>query len=109
MLTSSKTMSPARVLFTLLLTAVLADCGPNLRGAVSLRLNISQAAPSDASVMIDEEYIAPLAYVAAHGVRLPEGEHRITVQKEGFFPWDKLVVAGRDPITLNVDLVRIPD
>jgi hypothetical protein len=93
----------------LLLTALLASCGPNLRGAVSLRLTIPKTAPSDASVMSDEEYIAPLAYVAAHGVRLPEGEHRITVQKEGFFPWDKLVVAGRDPITLDVELVRIPD
>ena len=93
----------------LLLTVLLASCGPNLRGAVSLRLNIPKTAPSDASVLIDEEYIAPLAYVAAHGVRLPEGEHRITVQKEGYFPWDQLVVAGRDPITLNVELVRIPD
>ena len=106
-------MSLARernLLCTLLLTAVLGmSCGPNLRGAVSLRVNISQAAPSDASVMIDEEYIAPLAYVAAHGVRLPEGEHRISVQKDGYFPWDKLVVAGRDPITLNVEMVRIPD
>jgi hypothetical protein len=98
-----------RPVFMLLLAGALLSCGPNLRGAVSLRLNISKAAPSDASVLIDEEYIAPLAYVAVHGVRLPEGEHRITVQKDGYFPWDQLVVAGRDPITLNVELVRIPD
>ena len=90
------------------LTAATA-CGPSLRAAVSLRLNVPKAAPSDASVIIDEEYIAPLGYIAVHGVRLPEGEHRITIHKEGYFPWDKLVVADREPITLNVELVRVPE
>ena len=47
--------------------------------------------------------------VAARGVRLPVGEHRITVQKEGYFPWDKLVVADRQPIVLDVTLVAVPD
>lgn len=101
---------PLLVALTLALAApALSACGPSLRPAVTLRLKIPKTAPADASVIIDEEYVAPLGYVAAHGVRLPEGEHRITVQKDGYFPWDKLVVAGRDPIQLDVELVPIPD
>jgi hypothetical protein len=37
------------------------------------------------------------------------GQHRITVEKEGYFPWDKLVEADRQPIHLEVELVPIPD
>jgi hypothetical protein len=79
------------------------------RAAVSLSLRVSKPAPRDASVIIDEEYVGPLWMVAARGVRLPVGEHRITVQKEGYFPWDKLVVADRQPIVLDVTLVAVPD
>jgi hypothetical protein len=60
-------------------------------------------------VFIDEEYIGPLFYVAARGVRLPVGEHRITVQKSGYFPWDARVEADRRDIRLKVDMPPIPD
>ena len=33
----------------------------------------------------------------------------ITVTKDGYFPWDHLVVADRQPIKLDVQLVPIPD
>ncbi len=80
------------------------------RAAVTLNLKArAGAAPRDASVIIDEEYVGPLWMVAARGVRLPVGEHRITVQKEGYFPWDKLVVADRLPIVLDVTLIAVPD
>jgi len=84
-------------------------CGPALRPAVSLSMAYAKNTPADASVSIDEQYIGPLGYVAAHGVRLPEGEHRISVTKSGFFPWDRLVTAGLDPIKLDVTLEPIPD
>lgn len=79
------------------------------RAAVSMSVKLSARSPGDASVFIDEEYVGPLGYVAAHGVRLPVGEHRITVQKDGFFPWDRLVVADREAVRLYVDLEPIPD
>jgi hypothetical protein len=79
------------------------------RAAVTMTLRVAKPAPRDASVIIDEEYVGPLWMVAARGVRLPVGEHRITVQKEGYFPWDKLVVADRQPIVLDVTLVEVPD
>jgi hypothetical protein len=84
-------------------------CGPQPKAAVSLSLTYAKRAPADASVSIDEQYIGPLGYVAAHGVRLPEGEHRISVTKAGYFPWDRLVNAGRDPIKLDVQLEPVPD
>ncbi len=85
-------------------------CGLNsVRAAVTLSLNGPKGTPADASVTIDEQYVGPLYYVAAHGVRLPKGEHRISVTREGYFPWDRLVTANREPIHLAVELVPIPD
>jgi hypothetical protein len=87
----------------------LGACQPSVTAAVSLKLQKSPRSPRDASVYIDEEYVGPLGYVAVRGVRLPVGEHRISVVKEGYFPWDRLVVADRQPITLAVELVPVPD
>jgi hypothetical protein len=96
-----------------LLTALglaLVACEPGVgRAAVSLSFKRVKTTPWDAGVWIDEEFIGPLNYVAAHGVRLPVGKHRITVQKEGYFPWDRLVVSDREPIALDVVLEPIPD
>lgn len=79
------------------------------RAAVRLSLERAASSPRDASVYIDEQFVGFLGVVAARGVRLPEGEHRITVEKVGFFPWDRLVVSDRQPIHLKVELRRIPD
>lgn len=84
-------------------------CGPQPRAAVSMSMAYAKGTPADASVSIDEQYIGPLGYVAAHGVRLPEGQHRISVTKTGFFPWDRLVTAGTQPVKLDVTLEPIPD
>jgi hypothetical protein len=79
------------------------------RPAVSLSLERNPKSPRDASVTIDEEYIGPLGYVAAHGVKLPAGKHRITIEKPGYFPWDRLVEASTAPVHFDVTLEPIPD
>jgi len=79
------------------------------RAAVRLSLERAASTPRDASVYIDEQFVGFLGVVAARGVRLPEGEHRITVEKVGFFPWDELVLSDRQPIHLKVALRRIPE
>jgi len=90
--------------------ATLGACGPAVgRPTISMKFKVAPKTPPDASVTIDEEYIGPLSYVAARGVRIPRGQHRITVEKEGYFPWDKLVQAERQPIFLDVYLVKVPD
>jgi hypothetical protein len=95
------------VAFALVATA----CGAQQHGgaAVTLKLQRSPETPKNASVSIDETYIGPLAYVGASGVRLPVGTHRITVEKDGYFPFDELVTADRDDIKLLVKLERVPD
>jgi hypothetical protein len=74
----------------------------------SLRL---AGTPRDASVTVDDQYLGALVYVAGHGVALPPGKHRITVEKAGYFPWDKLVDVseGDPPVALDITLTKIPD
>jgi hypothetical protein len=50
-------------------------------------------------------------YVGKRGVALPPGTHRVTVEKVGYFPFDKLVEAteGSGPIELDVALEPIPE
>jgi hypothetical protein len=83
-----------------------AACTPMASQKVSLRL---KGNVRDASVTIDDQYVGALAYVAARGVSLPPGKHRITVEKTGYFPWDRLVEASEAPIQLEVVLTKIPD
>jgi hypothetical protein len=89
-----------------LLSACMSGVG---RAAVPLTFARDKVTPRDAGVWIDEEFIGPLSYVAAYGVRLPVGQHRITVQRQGYFPWDRLVVSDREPIQLTVVMTPIPD
>ena len=83
-------------------------CTPTLPPTVSLRVSGNVR---DAHVTIDDQYLGAFAYVAKKGVALPPGQHRITVEKAGYFAWDKVVVAneGDPPIKLDVILVEIPD
>jgi hypothetical protein len=62
-------------------------------------------------VTIDDQFVGTLDVVAARGVALPPGTHRVTVEAPGFFPVDKLVEAreGAAPIRLDVRLVPVPD
>ncbi len=102
----------------LLLAALLALASPvlaggcatmGLRSAVSMKIERTESAPASALVYIDGTYIGRLGYVAKHGVRLPEGQHRISVEKNGYYPFDALVVSDRKPIHLRVEMLRLPD
>jgi hypothetical protein len=86
----------------------LVGCQAHL-AAVKLSVERAASTPRDASVYIDEQFVGFLGVVAARGVRLPEGEHRITVEKVGYFPWDQEVISDRRPINLKVELRKVPD
>jgi hypothetical protein len=73
---------------------------------VSLRVKGDVA---DAEMTIDDIPIGALGYVAAHGVALPPGRHRVTVEKTGFFPWDSVVEAKDEPVYLQIHMEPIPD
>jgi hypothetical protein len=87
----------------------LAACVHTPRAVVPVSLQRARSTPRDASVTVDEEYVGPLYLVAAQGLRLPVGKHRVTVTREGYFPWDRLVDADRSTLVLAVELVPIPE
>jgi PEGA domain len=75
---------------------------------MSLRL---EGSPADATVIVDDEALGTLDFVAAHGVALPPGVHHVTVKASGYFPWDHEVTAevGAPLLRLKVALAPLPD
>lgn len=97
--------------FLLASALLLAACQPAeipKAPTVSLRMH---GTPGDATVIIDEQTFGALDLVAARGVALPPGVHRVTVKAGGYFPWDREVKAelGKGPIQLDVALTKVPD
>ena len=99
--------------WTVLITLTAAFSGGcatmGLRSAVSMKVERDPKTPRDALVYIDEQYVGTLAFVAARGVRVPEGHHRLSVEKNGYFPFDALIVSDREPIRLKVSLLKLPE
>ncbi|RLB53047.1 MAG: hypothetical protein DRJ42_13005, partial [Deltaproteobacteria bacterium] len=74
----------ALAIWALLVTAACG--GPQVAGdRAELRMVIE---PESASVYIDDRFIASGRKLAARPVRLPVGEHLITVSAPGYFPHD---------------------
>ncbi len=93
--------------FLLALTlAALAGCAPAKPPTVSMKMAGNE---KDALVTVDDQLLGSVAYVEKHGVALPPGRHRLTVEKPGFFPFDQLVEAKDVPVKIQVELERIPD
>lgn len=76
----------------------------------TVSLKLSGNVP-DAIVTIDDQHLGSLKYVSRRGVALPPGPHRITVEKAGYFPFDRLVDAkeGDGSIDVKVVLESIPE
>ena len=101
-------LSHRTMLASALVCLAVTACTPTRPPTVSLRVSGNVR---DAHVTVDDQYLGAFVYVADKGVALPPGQHRITVEKPGYFTWDKVVVAneGDPPIKLEVILVKIPD
>ena len=100
----------AQGVILLALIAQLGGCATmGLRSAVDFSVKVAPETPGSALVYIDDQYIGTLAAVAARGLRLPEGEHRVTIEKTGYFPFDAIVESRLKPISLDVKLLRLPD
>jgi hypothetical protein len=96
-----------RSLAALLLSFSLAACGPAARArAVSLRM---AGGPPEATVTIDDVIVGRLDVVHARGVALSPGKHRISVEAEGYLPWDRIVEATDAPVRLDITLAKVPD
>ena len=87
-----------------------AACAPKVpaRATVSLRMT---GAPSDARVVIDDQYVGPLGAVTLRGRALPAGEPTISVGRQGPVPCDQLatVKAGDPPLRLACPLTPLPE
>lgn len=93
------------------IVSLLVACQPAQSASkptVSLRM---RGAPASATVIIDEEALGTLDFVAAHGVALPPGMHHVTVKAPGYFPSDTSVDAqlGSGPVALQIALIPVPD
>ena len=89
----------------------LCACGAPGNGAkatTSLRMTGS---PADARVVVDDQIVGTLDMVQARGVAMPPGNHRVSVEHEGFFPFDTIVEAkeGEKVVRVEAKLVPIPD
>jgi hypothetical protein len=96
---------------SLVMGLLWAACAPPQAPAqptISLRL---RGTPPSATVIVDEEALGTLDFVAAHGVALPPGVHHVTVTARGYFPSDTEVDArpGSPPVRLEVALMPVPD
>lgn len=90
--------------FVLLL---LAACAPTYaEPRVSVRL---AGTPPDASVTVDDQPVGSLAKVGAKGLSVSRGRHRVTIERAGYFPFDREIVAEDGKLVLDVKLDRIPD
>jgi hypothetical protein len=73
---------------------------------VSLRL---YGGLRQATVTIDDEFIGPFDVVAAHGVALPIGNHRVVIEAPGYVRWEKSVEAKDQAVRLEVQLVPVTE
>jgi hypothetical protein len=65
--------------------------------------------PPDATVTIDDQRVGPLSLVAARGMRVLPGRHRITVEAAGYLPFDVAIEAKDEIVPVEVKLVPVPD
>ena len=82
--------------------------GPGASQTVSLRMT---GGPADSRVTIDDQIVGSLDMVQARGVALPPGQHRVSVEHEGYFPFDTIVEAkeGEKVVRVDAKLVPVPD
>ena len=90
---------------------LLIACGAPGSGAKAVTSLQMTGSPADARVVVDDQIVGTLDMVQARGVAMPPGQHRVTVEHDGFFPFDTIVEAkeGEKVVHLEAKLVRVPD
>ncbi len=104
-------MRIARELVAVALLSLGVGCAGARPPTTSLRFAPARGSPPAARVIIDDQELGPLVYVTEHGVAMPPGKHRITIEADGYLPWDQEVEAGPNGglLKLDVTLVKKPD
>jgi hypothetical protein len=70
-----------------------------------------QGTPPEAHVYLDDRFVGRLEQIQKRGIKMPLGEHRLTVEEVGYFPHDQLLELNSqdEPVTVKVELTRVPD
>ena len=106
-------MRTVRTFAILCILHVLMACGGAAAVGRTVSLRMRGTGTPDATVTVDDQRIGPLASVRMRGIALPPGQHTVTIENPGYFPWDRVVVAPDQeharPIFLDVELVKVPD
>ena len=100
-----------RVALALVFAAGIGGCGNVIVGtpkAQTVPLRV-RGAPPDATVTIDDQRVGSLALVAARGIRVLPGRHRITVEAAGYLPLDVALEANDEVVPVEVNLVPVPE
>lgn len=95
----------------LCVAVMLLACAPSKPPTTSLRLLPAVGAPGNAKVTIDDQPLGSLDFIVKRGAALPPGKHRLTIEAEGYLPFDTEIDAGDKGglIRLDVKLVKRPD
>lgn len=95
----------------IVLCLVVLVCACASHKTTSLRVVTPKEVPLYAQVTIDDENIGSLRRVREHGVALPPGRHRITVEATGYLPFDIEVNAPNEGGLLHVQIqmIQIPN
>jgi hypothetical protein len=96
------------------MACLLAACSPVVvespRGPdVSLVIKVDGSVPERSRVTIDDQVLGPLDWVAAHGVRVRAGSHRMTVTAPGYLPFDRAFEATGKRVVVDVSLRQSPE
>ena len=91
--------------------AFVLGCGAPGNGASKTIALTMTGSPLDARVTVDDQIVGTLDMVQARGVAMPPGQHRVSVEHEGFFPFDTIVDAkeGEKVVRIEAKLVPVPD
>lgn len=65
--------------------------------------------PPAARVTIDDIAVGPLEEIERRGVRVRAGVHRVSVEADGFFPFDRIVNAEAAVVVIPVEMQHLPD
>ncbi len=95
----------------LVVALLLTACAPSKPPTTSLRLVPTAGAPGRARVTIDDQPLGSLDFIVKRGAALPPGKHRLTIEAEGYLPYDTEIDAGENGglIKLDIRLVKKPD
>jgi len=64
-----------------------------------------KSTPDGAEITIDDKFVG----TTPSTIQLPSGEHKITVTKSGFKPWERMMTVNPSgSISLNAELEKLP-